>query len=60
MSKGAQSYRPPPYANATGRGGDQKSSTSNHRHPNVFCGLRAPQLVISTTSIGNHRKILFS
>ena len=28
------------------RGGDQKSSTSNHRHPNVFCGLRAPQLVI--------------
>ena len=30
------------------RGGVQNSSTSNHRHPNVFCGLRAPQLVIST------------
>ena len=34
-------------------GGVQNSSTSNHRHTNVFCGKRAPQLVISTTSIGN-------
>ena len=37
-------------------GGVQNSSTSNHRHPNVFCGKRAPQLVISTTSIGNQPK----
>ena len=28
-------------------GGVQNSSTSNHRHPNVFCGERASQLVIS-------------
>ena len=28
------------------RGGVQKCSTGNHRHPNVFCGMRAPQLVI--------------
>ena len=27
-------------------GGTQKSSTSNHRHPNVLCGKRAPQLLI--------------
>ena len=38
------------------RGGVQKSSTSNHRHPNVFWGKCAPQLVISTTSIGTHPK----
>ena len=31
-------------------------ATSNHRHPNVFCGNRAPQLVISITSIGNQPK----
>ena len=30
-----------------GEGGVQKSSTSNHRHSNVFCGSRAPQLVIT-------------
>ena len=41
-------------------GGVQSSSTSNHHHPNVFCGKNAPQLVISTTSITNHRKLLFS
>ena len=29
------------------RGVVQKSSIGNHRHPNVFCGMRAPQLVIS-------------
>ena len=41
------------------REGVQSSSNSNHRHPNLFCGKRAPQLVISTTSISiNHRKIL--
>jgi len=28
----------------------------NNRHPNVFCGMRAPQLVKSTTSIGNQTK----
>ena len=39
--------------------GVQGSSNSNHSHPNLFCGKRAPQLVISTTSISNHRKILF-
>ena len=39
-----------------GRGGVQNSSTSNHRHANVFCGKRAPQLVISTTSIGYQPK----
>ena len=33
------------------REGVQSSSNSNHRHPNLFCGKRAPQLVISTTSI---------
>ena len=42
------------------REGVQSSSNSNHRHPNLFRGKRAPQLVISTTSISNHRKILFS
>ena len=42
------------------REGVQSSSNSNHRHPNLFCGKRAPQLVISTTSISNHRKMLFS
>ena len=40
--------------------GVPSSSNSNHRHPNLFCGKRTPQLVISTTSISNHRKILFS
>ena len=31
-----------------GRGGrDLNSSTGNYRHPNVFCGKRASQLVIS-------------
>ena len=29
------------------RGGDQNSSTGNHCHPNVFCGKRAPQMVIT-------------
>ena len=42
------------------RVGVQSSSNSNHRHPNLFCGKRAPQLVISTTLISNHCKILFS
>ena len=42
------------------RGGVQKSSTGNRRHPSVFCGKHAPQWVISTSSIFNHRKILFS
>ena len=37
-------------------GGVQSSSNSNHRHPNLFCGKRAPQLVISTTSNSNHPK----
>ena len=37
-------------------GGVHKSSISNHRYPNVFCGMHAPQLVISTTSIGNQTK----
>ena len=32
-------------------GGVQKSSISNHRHPNVFCGMRAPQLVIRNKKI---------
>ena len=41
------------------REGVQSSSNSNHRHPNLFCGKRAPQLVISTTSNSNHHKILF-
>ena len=36
------------------REGVQSSSNSNHRHPNLFCGKRAPQLVISTTSSSNH------
>ena len=46
--------------NATGgREGVQSSSNSNHRHPNLFRGKRAPQLVISTTSNSNHCKILF-
>ena len=35
------------------------TSNSNHRHPNLFHGKRAPQLVISTTSNSNHCKILF-
>ena len=43
-----------------GKGGVQKSSIINHRHSNVLCGMPAPQLVIFTTSIGNHCKILFS
>ena len=30
-------------------GGDQNSSTGNHRQANVFCGKLAPQLVISIT-----------
>ena len=38
------------------REGVQSSSNSNHRHPNLFCGKRAPQLVISTTSNSNHPK----
>ena len=38
------------------RGGVQKSSIGNHCHPNLFCGMRAPSLVISTTSIGNETK----
>ena len=38
----------------------QSSLNSNHRHPNLLCGKCAPQLVISTTSISNHHKILFS
>ena len=38
------------------RGGVQKSSIGNHCHPNLFCGMRAPSLVISTTSIGNQTK----
>ena len=29
------------------REGVQSSSNSNHRHPNLFCGKRAPQLVIT-------------
>ena len=41
------------------REGVQSSSNSNHSHPNLFRGKRAPQLVISTTSNSNHRKILF-
>ena len=36
--------------------GVQKSSISNHCHPNVFSNMRAPQLVISTKSIGNQTK----
>ena len=40
--------------------GVQKSSIRTNRHPNAFCGMRAPQWLIFTTSIGNHRKILFS
>ena len=36
------------------REGVQSSSNSNHRHPNLFCGKRAPQLVISTTLNSNH------
>ena len=27
-------------------GGVQKSSMGNHRHPNMFCGMHTPQLVI--------------
>ena len=38
------------------REGVQSSSNSNHRLPNLFCGKRAPQLVISTTSNSNHPK----
>ena len=38
----------------------QSSLNSNHRHPNLFRGKCAPQLVISTTSISNDHKILFS
>ena len=39
------------------RGGEcMESSIINHRHPNVFCGIRAPHLVISTTAIGNQTK----
>ena len=34
----------------------QKYSMGNNRHPNVFFGMRAPELVKSTTSIGNHTK----
>ena len=41
-------------------GGASMSLTSNHRHPNVFCSKCTPQLVISTNSIGNYRKILLS
>ena len=41
------------------REGVQSSSNSNHRQPNLFHGKRAPQLVISTNSNSNHRKILF-
>ena len=40
-----QSALPP-----TTREGVQSSSNSNHRHPNLFWGKLAPQLVISTTS----------
>ena len=38
------------------RAGVQSSSNSNHRHPNLFCGKRAPQFVISTTSNSNQPK----
>ena len=38
------------------REGVQSSSNSNHRHPNLFCGKRAPQLVTSTTPNSNHPK----
>ena len=38
------------------REGVHSSSNSNHRHPNLFRGKRAPQLVISTTSNSNHPK----
>jgi len=38
------------------REGVQSSSNSNHRHPNLFCGKRAPQLIISTTSNSNQPK----
>ena len=37
-------------------GGVQKSSICNHNHPNVFCGMLAPQFVITTTSICNQEK----
>ena len=48
------SINPPKALGLTG--GVQNSSTSNHGFPNVFCGKRAPQLVISTISIGNQPK----
>ena len=48
------------WALPTEGGGVQKSSIRTNRHPNAFCGMRAPQWLIFTTSIGNHRKILFS
>ena len=35
------------YLPCTTREGVQSSSNSNHRHPNLFCGKRAPQLVIT-------------
>ena len=35
----------------TQRGGVQQSSISYHCHLNVFCGMRAPQFVISTISM---------
>jgi len=38
------------------REGVQSSSNSNHRHPNLFCGKQAPQVVISTTSNSNQPK----
>ena len=38
------------------RGWVQKSSMSNQRHPNVFCGRRAPELVISTSIVISQKK----
>jgi len=41
------------------QGGEvQNSSIGNHSHPNVFCAMLAPQVVISTTLICYHRKNL--
>ena len=32
-------------------GGEQKSSIGYHSHPNVFCGMLAPQLVIRNKNV---------
>ena len=37
-----------------GREGVQSSSNSSHRHPNLFCSKRAPQLVISSRGLSPH------